>query len=112
MRGRRQIDWRREESRACDECVVDPDGVTPAAGMCSAMTNASHIAAPCDAQVVRHLTQEELARRWRVSPRSLERWRSEGTGPAYIKLAGRVVYRLCDVERYEAEQRRLAGALA
>jgi RNA polymerase sigma-70 factor (ECF subfamily) len=60
----------------------------------------------------RHLTQEELAERWRVSARSLERWRSEGTGPAFIKLAGRVLYRLQDVEQYESDQRRLAGARA
>ncbi len=53
-----------------------------------------------------HLHQVDLARRWRLSPRTLERWRWTGDGPRYIKLGGRVVYRLEDVEQYEAEQLR------
>ena len=55
---------------------------------------------------VRHLTQVELSRRWRVSPRTLERWRWSGQGPHYLKIGGRVVYRLEDVEAYESEQAR------
>lgn len=51
---------------------------------------------------VRHLNQIELARRWNVSPRTLERWRWLGQGPVYLKLGGRVSYRLEDVEDYEA----------
>ena len=60
---------------------------------------------------VRHLTQLDLARRWRVSPRTLERWRWLGQGPAYLKLGAAVAYRLEDVESYEAVQLR-AGAAA
>jgi hypothetical protein len=48
---------------------------------------------------VSHLHQMDVARRWRVSPRTLERWRYVGTGPRY--LGGRVVYRLSDIEEYE-----------
>jgi hypothetical protein len=55
---------------------------------------------------VQHLNQELLARRWSVSPRTLERWRWLKQGPAYIKVGGRVVYRIEDVETYEAAQRR------
>ena len=55
---------------------------------------------------VRHLHQVELADRWNISPRTLERWRWTGEGPAFIKLGGRVVYRLEDVEAFEAGQRR------
>jgi hypothetical protein len=33
-----------------------------------------------------YLTQAELARRWRISPRTLERWRWKKTGPCYTKL--------------------------
>jgi hypothetical protein len=51
---------------------------------------------------VRHFTQIDLARRWRISPRTLERWRWEGKGPRYLKLGGRVVYRLEDIEAFEA----------
>jgi len=51
---------------------------------------------------VRHLNQAELARRWNISSRTLERWRWLGEGPVYLKLGGRVSYRLEDVEYYEA----------
>ena len=51
---------------------------------------------------VKHLNQRELADRWDVSDATLERWRSEGIGPVYLKLQGHVVYRLEDIEAYEA----------
>jgi hypothetical protein len=54
--------------------------------------------------MTRHLDQLELARRWCVSPRTLERWRWTGDGPLYIKLKGRVAYREADVEAFEAER--------
>ncbi|MEM6942127.1 MAG: helix-turn-helix domain-containing protein [Pseudomonadota bacterium] len=53
------------------------------------------------------LNQQELAERWRISPRTLERWRRNGTGPPFICLGGRVVYRTHDVLAYE--QAHLAG---
>jgi predicted site-specific integrase-resolvase len=53
---------------------------------------------------VRHLNQVELARRWNISARTLERWRWLGEGPVYLKLGGRVSYRLEDVEKFEAER--------
>jgi len=59
---------------------------------------------------VKHLNQIDLSRRWSVSPRTLERWRWLKQGPAYLKIGGRVVYRLDDVEAFEAEQRRTAQA--
>ena len=58
---------------------------------------------------VRHLTQVELAQRWRISPRTLERWRWLGQGPRYLTIGGRVVYRLEDVEAFEDEKRQEAG---
>jgi hypothetical protein len=51
---------------------------------------------------VRHLNQTTLARRWDLSPRTLERWRWLGKGPPYLKLGGHVAYRLEDVEAFEA----------
>src|SRR5690606_34822536 len=57
---------------------------------------------------VRHLNQVQLARRWSISPRTLERWRWSGEGPAYLKIGGRVLYRLADIEHYEHEQLRTA----
>jgi hypothetical protein len=53
-----------------------------------------------------HFNQIELADRWRVSPRTLERWRWLKTGPRYIKIGGRVIYCLDDVKAYEAQQAR------
>jgi hypothetical protein len=57
-------------------------------------------------EALRHLGQTDLARRWRMSPRTLERWRWLKTGPRYLKIGGRVVYRLEDIEAYEAERAR------
>lgn len=53
-----------------------------------------------------HLSQSDLATRWRMSMRTLERWRWLGEGPRFIKLGGRVVYRLADIEAFEAEKLR------
>lgn len=55
---------------------------------------------------IRHLTQFELARRWSMSPRSLERWRWTGVGPRFVKLQGRILYRVVDIEEFEAERLR------
>ena len=55
---------------------------------------------------IRHLNQADLARRWALNHRTLERWRWTGYGPCYLKIGGRVVYRLADIEAYEAAQLR------
>lgn len=47
------------------------------------------------------LNQTELSRRWKISPRTLERWRWLGTGPRYHKIGGRVVYKNSDIEEFE-----------
>lgn len=47
------------------------------------------------------INQRELAERWRISPRTLERWRWTGEGPRFVKLGGRVVYRLADISDFE-----------
>lgn len=52
-----------------------------------------------------HLIPSVLAERWSVSVGHLANLRSAGTGPAYLKLGGRVVYRLADIEEYEARVR-------
>jgi hypothetical protein len=52
---------------------------------------------------VRHLNQEQLAQRLGVSERTLEGWRYRAKGPAYLRLGGRIAYRLADVERFEIE---------
>jgi hypothetical protein len=58
---------------------------------------------------LRHLNQVQLSRRWSISPRTLERWRWLKAGPQYLKIGGRVVYRLEDVEEFETSQLHLAS---
>jgi len=48
-----------------------------------------------------HLNQKQLAARWNISEATLERWRSVGIGPKFLKLCGRVAYRQVDIEAYE-----------
>ena len=59
---------------------------------------------------IAHLGQVHLARRWNVSPRTLERWRWLGQGPCYLKVGGRVLYRLEDVEAFEARSVQTGGS--
>ena len=56
-----------------------------------------------------HLLEHELAHRWRLSVRTLQRWRRAGSGPAFLRLGRRVAYRLADVEHFETVHLR-AGA--
>jgi hypothetical protein len=53
---------------------------------------------------VKHLNQIELSRRWSISPRTLERWRWLRQGPPYLRIGGRIVYRLADIVAFEAAQ--------
>ena len=50
----------------------------------------------------RVLNENELAQRWGISPKTLQRWRSEGRGPKYLKLSKRVSYPLVTVIEFEA----------
>jgi hypothetical protein len=54
----------------------------------------------------KYLNQIDLSRRWRISPRTLERWRWRRQGPTFSKLGGRVVYDIADVEAFERAGRR------
>ena len=53
-------------------------------------------------ETVQHLDQTGLAKRWLISPRTLEQRRWQGRGPRYLKIGGRVIYPLTEVETYEA----------
>ena len=70
------------------------------------MTRSGSEAALAGGAGTRHYNQYQLAHRWGISARTLERWRWLGQGPAYLKLGGRVAYRHEDVEAFEATQRR------
>ena len=50
---------------------------------------------------ISHLSSRELSERWNISRRTLDRWRWAGEGPPFLKLGGRVVYRIADIEAFE-----------
>jgi hypothetical protein len=54
------------------------------------------------------LTPAQLLDRWKksVTLATLATWRSRNTGPAYVKVGGKVLYRVSDVEAYEKKNTR------
>lgn len=49
------------------------------------------VSAPADR---RYLTEAELASRWGLCPKTLQRWRSSGVGPVYAKFSRSIKYPL------------------
>jgi predicted DNA-binding transcriptional regulator AlpA len=56
----------------------------------------------------RLLTQKELAKRWNITPRTLQLWFQAGKGPKRVNI-GSGGYRLSDVVAYEEEQAQEPG---
>jgi hypothetical protein len=52
-------------------------------------------------------TPKDLARRWGMSTRTLDRWRRVGQGPKYLKIGWLVFYRKTDIAEYEDQQTRV-----
>jgi excisionase family DNA binding protein len=52
------------------------------------------------------LTPDEAAALLRSNPRTLERWRTAGGGPAFCKVGRRVCYRREDLDAWLSRQRR------
>jgi hypothetical protein len=50
-----------------------------------------------------HINQKQLADRWGLSERTLEPWQAIGWGPLFLKIGGRVVYRVEDILAYEEQ---------
>jgi hypothetical protein len=50
-----------------------------------------------------YLQPRELAERWRgvVTLSTLDNWRSQNRGPRFVKIGGRVLYPVAEVEAYE-----------
>jgi len=53
-----------------------------------------------------NLTENELSERWGVSPKTLQRWRTDRRGPSYLKLSKRVAYPIEDILAFESSQKR------
>ncbi|WP_085853141.1 helix-turn-helix domain-containing protein [Palleronia marisminoris] len=51
------------------------------------------------------IRERELAERWSTSQRTLQRWRAEGKGPAYILIGGAIRYRMADIADFEDRMR-------
>ncbi|BCL90412.1 helix-turn-helix transcriptional regulator [Ralstonia pseudosolanacearum] len=47
------------------------------------------------------LTETELATRWGLSIKTLQRWRQDHMGPVFCKLGSRVAYLISEIEAYE-----------
>ena len=58
-------------------------------------------AATSPAQMPELFTEQMLALRWHCSTSRLQRWRADQKGPAYLKIGGKVLYRLEDLRQYE-----------
>lgn len=46
-------------------------------------------------------TQIQLSEYWQITTYTLERWRSQGIGPFFLKMQGQVRYRLSDILAFE-----------
>ena len=51
------------------------------------------------------VSEETAATLIEVKPVTLQRWRREGRGPPWFRLSRLVRYRVCDLERFIAQQR-------
>ncbi|MGH6661159.1 MAG: helix-turn-helix transcriptional regulator [Rhodospirillales bacterium] len=51
-----------------------------------------------------YLTQHEAAAYLRLSPRTLERHRVAGTGPAFVKAGRRILYRRDEIDAWAAQR--------
>lgn len=57
--------------------------------------------------VLRHvLNEKELSQRWNVAVGTLQKWRQQSYGPAFLKLSSRVAYPIEAVEAFERENLR------
>lgn len=50
-----------------------------------------------------YISEQALAKKWGFDPRTLQRWRSENRGPAYINMCGHIRYTQEFIEEFERE---------
>lgn len=58
-----------------------------------------------------YLTPRDMVERYKgaITPKTLSNWRSIGTGPAFLRIGGKVLYDRADVESWEASRRQASG---
>lgn len=54
------------------------------------------------------LSETQLADRWRVHPKTLQRWRCEGRGPKYLKVSKHISYPIKEVKAFEQASLRVS----
>ena len=54
------------------------------------------------------LTEIQLADRWRVHRKTLQRWRCEGTGPKYAKIKKNIYYPIGEITAFEKASMRVS----
>jgi hypothetical protein len=52
-----------------------------------------------------YITEKDLAKKWGLSPKTLQRWRWLKSGPVYIKLGGRIRYTSDNIKNFEEERK-------
>ena len=57
------------------------------------------------------LSTKLLSRRWNIAPRTLERWRTEGRGPQFVRIGRHVRYRLTDIIDFEVTNTQASSAI-
>ncbi|MGA4191071.1 helix-turn-helix transcriptional regulator [Ralstonia nicotianae] len=55
---------------------------------------------------LKYLTPQQVSDRYagRISPRTLANWRYLGNGPRFVRIGGRIAYRLEDLEAWETRR--------
>lgn len=51
-----------------------------------------------------YLTTKELAYRWRLQIKTLHNWRAQMKGPKFVKIMGKVLYEVEEVEKWEVNE--------
>lgn len=57
----------------------------------------------------KYLTSNQLAERWGLNPVTLSNWRTQGRGPKFLKIGGKILY---PKELIEAAESKLASSTA
>lgn len=57
-------------------------------------------------QIKRLLTVVGAATYLSLSPSTLNRWRVSGDGPRYVKLGGKILYDVCDLDQWIEDHKR------
>ncbi len=56
-----------------------------------------------------NLLERELAQRWRIALKTLQRWRYQGYGPDFLRIGTRVIYPLHAIEAFERQHLQAMG---